>query len=85
VASKSKEQLIFLDKNPAPAALARVSEVLDELKKKHPTTQITKVALIPHAQTPHELARTRYPFTLQLLTTSYMRVLGRKDHTLLPR
>ena len=80
VASESREQLIFLDKNHPPAVLASMTEFFDELKKKHPSTKITKVALIPHAQTPHELGRTKYPFTLQFLTTCYMRVLGRKDH-----
>lgn len=64
VAHKASNQLIFLDKNHPPAVLGNMIEFFDELKKKNPLTKITKVALIPHGQTPHELARTKYPFTL---------------------
>ena len=61
---KSNNQLIFLDKNHPPAVLVNMTEFFDEYKKKNPTTKIIKIALIPQAQTPHELARTKYPFTL---------------------
>lgn len=64
VAHKASNQLIYLDKNHPPAVLTTMIEFFDEIKKKNPLTKITKVALIPQGQTPHELARTKYPFNL---------------------
>ena len=74
-----QKQIIFLDKNHPPPVLEKLSDFLDDLQNRNPQIQIIKKGVIP-STSGHKNSGTKYPFSIQLLTTCYLRVLNRESH-----
>ena len=59
--------------------MEKLSDFLDDLQHRNPSIQIIKTGVIPHTSG-HKNNGQKYPFSIQLLTTCYLRVLNRESH-----